>query len=127
MSRTLHTPGSWVQDAACAQVDPELFFPNKGGCSAPAKLVCRRCPVMEECREYAVTSPTLLDGIWGGTTVMQRRELRRKRGITTVSEVFDSIMCGTEAGARRHYRAGEKPCQACLTASRVATRERREA
>jgi hypothetical protein len=27
---------------------------------------------------------------------------------------------GTEARARRHYRDGEKPCQACLAAARQA-------
>lgn len=27
--------------------------------------------------------------------------------------------CGTPAGARRHYRNGEKPCPDCLTAARI--------
>lgn len=27
--------------------------------------------------------------------------------------------CGTAAGARRHYRHGEKPCSDCATAARV--------
>jgi hypothetical protein len=30
--------------------------------------------------------------------------------------------CGTTAGARRHYRAGEKPCPACLEANRQIKR-----
>ena len=33
--------------------------------------------------------------------------------------------CGTEAGARRHYRRGEKPCPSCMHASRMKSRERR--
>ena len=35
--------------ALCAQVDPELFFPEKGQPSAPAKAVCARCPVTALC------------------------------------------------------------------------------
>jgi hypothetical protein len=32
--------------------------------------------------------------------------------------------CGTHAGYMRHYRAGEKPCGACLIAARIATNAR---
>lgn len=32
--------------------------------------------------------------------------------------------CGAEAGAARHYRAGEKPCPRCREAMRIADRER---
>jgi hypothetical protein len=32
--------------------------------------------------------------------------------------------CGSEAGARAHYRAGERPCPPCLRAARVARDER---
>lgn len=34
--------------------------------------------------------------------------------------------CGTTAALRRHRRRGERPCEACLEAGRVATREARE-
>jgi hypothetical protein len=33
--------------------------------------------------------------------------------------------CGTPAGARRHYRRGEKPCAACLAAQRGDQARRR--
>lgn len=32
--------------------------------------------------------------------------------------------CGTLAACRRHYRHGEKPCEACKAADRLAHRER---
>lgn len=110
-----YAPGKWIADAICSETDPEQFFPEKGGSSALAKLVCRNCPVIEQCREYAVNSPMEFDGIWGGTTVRQRRELRRKRGIrTNNAERID--VCGTPAGAKRHYWAGQVPCVSCRRA-----------
>ena len=51
----------WRHEAACREVDPELFFPI--GNSGPAllqieeaKQVCRRCTVMEECLRWAIES-----------------------------------------------------------------------
>ena len=31
----------WTLDALCAQVDPEAFFPEKGGSTREAKSVCK--------------------------------------------------------------------------------------
>ena len=117
-----YAPQSWVEEAACAQTDPELFFPEKGQPSALAKLVCRRCPVIAQCLEYAVNSPILLEGVWGGTSMKQRQELRRQRSVQTRNN-FDA--CGTPAGARRHYRAKEVPCASCRRAEAVERAERR--
>jgi WhiB family transcriptional regulator, redox-sensing transcriptional regulator len=66
----------WVDRAACAQADPEVFFPD----SRPAlsvQLLCFACPVRTECLAHAVADPSL-DGVWGGTTQRQRRRLRRR-------------------------------------------------
>jgi len=116
-------PGTWVGEAICSETDPELFFPEKGKPAAMAKLVCRRCPVLEQCREYAVNAPMVLEGVWGGTTVRERRELRRDRGIrTSTAESVD--LCGTPAGAKRHYRAGQVPCVSCRRAEERARAER---
>jgi WhiB family redox-sensing transcriptional regulator len=62
-----------AEQANCAQVDLDLFFPINGGTAEPAKKVCRRCPVQTECLQYALDSP--VDGIWGGTSVQERRAL----------------------------------------------------
>lgn len=32
---------------------------------------------------------------------------------------------GTEAGAKRHYRLGERPCPSCSDAAKLGARERR--
>lgn len=68
----------WVTGALCAQVDPELFFPTKGGNVRHARRICARCEVLDECAEYAIERPEL-DGVWGGLTGRQRRTVRRAR------------------------------------------------
>jgi len=72
-----HRPGRWLEEALCAQVDPEEFFPHAGQSGAKAKSVCRACPVQGPCLEFAVTSPVVLQGIWGGHSETERRSIRR--------------------------------------------------
>lgn len=47
----------WMDDALCAQTDPELFFPDPGQTSsvAVAKRVCAECPVITKCGDHAQT------------------------------------------------------------------------
>jgi hypothetical protein len=61
--------------ALCAEVDPELFFPEKGGSPAAAKAVCAECPVTALC--LATFGPLVGEGVVGGLTAGERRELRR--------------------------------------------------
>ncbi|GAA4536941.1 hypothetical protein GCM10023175_04530 [Pseudonocardia xishanensis] len=69
----------WRDSAACADEDPELFFPviERGEHAvteiAAAKEVCARCPVLMRCRAWARRS--LPYGIAGGLTADERREL----------------------------------------------------
>lgn len=64
----------WMGDALCAQTDPEIFFPDKGGTTAPAKAVCARCAVAAECLDYALEHEEHF-GIWGGVSERNRRSL----------------------------------------------------
>lgn len=71
----------WRDDANCATVDPELFFPNgRGGQIAQqtrqAKKVCRGCPVRVECLRWAVETGQTT-GVWGGLSELERRPLTR--------------------------------------------------
>ena len=68
---------AWMADALCTQVDPETWFPEKGGTPDPAKRICAECPVRHTCLEYALARPEL-DGVWGGTTYKQRQQMRRR-------------------------------------------------
>lgn len=73
----------WRHRAACRDVDPEMFFPI--GDSGPAlfqieeaKQVCRRCPVMDACLDWALSSGQD-SGVWGGMSEDERRAARRRR------------------------------------------------
>jgi WhiB family redox-sensing transcriptional regulator len=55
---------------------PDAFFPDIGTTghqdSQYAKELCSMCPIMEECRTYAIEAKEPL-GIWGGLTAGERR------------------------------------------------------
>jgi WhiB family transcriptional regulator, redox-sensing transcriptional regulator len=67
---------SWQDLALCAEVDPELHFPEKGESSRPAKSVCRSCEVREPCLGYALETGQRF-GVWGGLSERELRRLRR--------------------------------------------------
>lgn len=73
--RSWHEP--WMVDAACAYVDPELWFPDVGGSPKDARKICATCPVATQCREYAVLNRERF-GIWGNTSEADRRKLFKK-------------------------------------------------
>lgn len=71
----------WRDDSLCRNEDPELFFPK--GYEGPwqliieqAKAVCRRCPVVDACLQFALTEG-IPSGIFGGLTETERVGLRR--------------------------------------------------
>lgn len=68
----------WTREAACAGVDPDLFFPERGASTREAKSVCRGCEVRIDCLEYALAHGEKF-GIWGGMSERERRRVRRGR------------------------------------------------
>ena len=86
---------SLLEGAECANLAPEkadrLFFqtnPNTPGqdlrgvrkteAVEAAIAMCRKCPVLKQCLEYALQHPESTEyGIWGGTTPPQRRRISR--------------------------------------------------
>jgi WhiB family transcriptional regulator, redox-sensing transcriptional regulator len=73
---------NWRASSSCKDEDPELFFPI--GTTGPAllqieeaKAVCRRCPVMERCLQWAMESGQE-QGVWGGTDENDRRRMKRR-------------------------------------------------
>ncbi|MER6917085.1 WhiB family transcriptional regulator [Streptomyces sp. NPDC000594] len=87
--RTTYSPATeptagvdWRHNAVCREEDPELFFPI--GTTGPAllqideaKAVCRRCPVMEQCLQWALEADQE-HGVWGGLSESERRRMRRR-------------------------------------------------
>lgn len=68
----------WVLSANCAGTDPDSFFPEHDSSNTLAMRVCNNCLVKQECLEVALNDTQLM-GIWGGTTNMDRRNMRRAR------------------------------------------------
>lgn len=72
-------PEPWTREALCAEVDPDLFFPEgKGTDSTNAKKVCASCDVRAQCLEYALRTEQQ-HGIWGGVAIRERRKLIQGR------------------------------------------------
>lgn len=65
---------AWHRGALCAEVDPESFFPQKGGSTKNAKEVCKHCPVVAECLTWALDNDER-HGIWGGLAERERRKM----------------------------------------------------
>lgn len=71
---------SWHADAACKEAPDDItWFPERGQPSGPAKKVCGRCLVVEECLAWSLEQDSKLDGIWGGLSRSDRVVLRRQR------------------------------------------------
>lgn len=77
-SRERPPASEWLERAACAGVDPALFFPGRGEETKSARAICAGCPVREDCLEYALRTGEKF-GIWGGKSERERRRLRRAR------------------------------------------------
>lgn len=67
---------AWQQQAACRGSGTDAHFPMLGQSATAAKAVCARCEVREPCLAYALADPTL-QGVWGGLSDRERRQLRR--------------------------------------------------
>ena len=77
---TLKYP-SWQAEAACADADPKLFFPeddDSDDSTCEAKAICAACEVRDECLDFALANPAEKFGVWGGTSAQERRRLKRK-------------------------------------------------
>jgi WhiB family transcriptional regulator, redox-sensing transcriptional regulator len=113
---------TWPDLAACAEVDPDLFYPEPGEPAAPAKRICASCAVREECLEYAIRNREMW-GIWGGMTEMPRRRLMEKA---------PTGLCGKglhvmdEANTYVNPKTGWKICRACANASSRRIRQERK-
>lgn len=66
-----------IADPECQKV-PALFFPEdfaepekRTAATKAAKAICRECPLMNECRTYALETNQRF-GIWGATSPHER-------------------------------------------------------
>lgn len=74
----------WMDEANCASTGGEGFFLEDEeaevgrGSYREGIRVCERCTVKVECLQYALDR-YIDDGLWGGLTPNERKELRRRR------------------------------------------------
>jgi WhiB family redox-sensing transcriptional regulator len=108
-----HRP-DWHLQAACrGHLADGLtwWFPhNRTGHSkqtAQAKQICTTCPVRQQCLDYAMQQTTDLQGIWGGLSWNERKQVRNGRPAPLPTYV--------KHGTQRSYAAGCE-CPKCTTA-----------
>ncbi|MFE3023363.1 WhiB family transcriptional regulator [Nocardia tengchongensis] len=71
-------------DRACADVDPELFFPDDAQAAKRAQRVCAHCPVLAECASWAKRAGItegVVASVWmpAATARKSSREAARQR------------------------------------------------
>ena len=64
----------WRQSAACADYDPENWYPDERTDKTFARIVCQECPVRTACLEDGLEDEW---GMWGGYTPTERARLRK--------------------------------------------------
>lgn len=95
----------WMTQAACLDVDPELFFPVESKDTDSAVAICGTCPVRAECLAYAIDLG--VEGVWGGLTQRQRGKRYVCRG------------CSGPVGSYRY-----RHCDACRAQARAEQKNR---
>lgn len=76
------TSTSWRSQALCRDTSVEVFFAperersrERAKREAKARAICRHCPVLTECRAFALGAEEA-HGIWGGLSEDERERLR---------------------------------------------------
>lgn len=68
---------AWHRDALC-KGETRLYFSGATEDVERATAICQRCPARQPCHETAMADKDL-EGVWGGFTAKERREMRRGR------------------------------------------------
>lgn len=108
---TLPDPAPWMEQALCAQSDPDAWFPERGDSVTIPRRVCQDCPVRVECLTYAIENNER-EGIWGGLTGYQRRGFAKGHigyqvcpscGATFAPSGPGQVCCSRSCSAKRRY------------------------
>ena len=73
----------WQSHGACRDTGTTMFFHpefergiTRETRTAAAKAICGRCPVLQQCRDYALTARETY-GTWGGLDELERKAMIR--------------------------------------------------
>lgn len=120
---------AWMVDAACAGMDPEMWFPERTpgrvsfvpGGAERAVQVCAGCPVQVQCLDHAMHFGATC-GVWGGRVATTDGTLRsvvtRPDHEAPIGRPTARAGCGTATGYAAHYRYREHPCVPCKQANK---------
>lgn len=93
----------WDQ-AACLNADPDAFVPDSSEGVWGPKMVCARCPIKQDCREFGLSVPIGTHmGVYGGLSQQERRKI--KRGELAPEDVDERDAPIIEAGGWTAYHA----------------------
>jgi len=76
-----HDPDSatiWMADGNCRLHPPSMFFPSDGAGVDRARRICKDCPVLGTCLEFALEE-RIDHGVWGGCSERERRRILKRR------------------------------------------------
>ena len=82
--------------AACAGVDPDLFFPERGASLKEAQRICGPCSIRQECLSWAVLLPER-HGVWGGSSELWRKIARRRLRKRPSNDAARRLLAGKPA------------------------------
>ena len=76
------SPQPWMDHSICAtHDDPDLWFRATRTANLAelreSQRICANCPVTAQCLEYALAE-NIHEGIWGGATPTDRRNITRR-------------------------------------------------
>jgi len=74
---------NWKKLGNCHDMNPEIFFPDRGASTKPIKEICNGCAIKSRCLEEALYGDPDTGGIAGGTTRGERVKIRRARKLAS--------------------------------------------
>lgn len=95
MSRSMDLPISFPAfdgTQNCVGIETEMFYSEKGTDTRTKqgqmlREICGACSYQPDCLNYAIKHE--LHGFWGGSTAADRRIIRKKRGISLITNGFE--------------------------------------
>ena len=111
---------AWMDDAACRHAPIDWFFPPEGRghvTYGDARRLCRQCPVVDDCLQWALQQVDDDHGMYGGLTPRERRDYR---GATSIRRRFERRcrICGVL------FMAGTTKAELCSGACRMVSHRR---
>lgn len=119
----------WMDDARCAQVDPNLWHADGSGNGyGDALQICRRCPVQRQCADFSASlegeaSKRDRHGLWAGQSPRER--LTRSEHVTRETH-HDVILRLTARGGLDAYQIAAHVGVDVRTVWRVTKRHREQ-